>query len=81
MKQFLHLQGTTLKPGQKSDQKDPKKRPNGLTLEAQQFSEREWSKCTKEQVLNQLEALPRKKLVPHAKTRFNIIPSQGQDVK
>eukprot|EP00975_Prorocentrum_lima_P029883 6269136-Prorocentrum_lima.AAC.1 len=42
---------------------------------------KDWSQCNKEQVLNQLEALPRKKLVPYAKARFNIIPSPTLEVK
>eukprot|EP00975_Prorocentrum_lima_P041478 8712536-Prorocentrum_lima.AAC.1 len=53
----------------------------GSPNEAQVIPDKEWSTCTKEQVLNQLEVLSRKKLVPHARTRFKIIPSQGQDVR
>eukprot|EP00975_Prorocentrum_lima_P040163 8436168-Prorocentrum_lima.AAC.1 len=68
MKHVLHLQGTVLKPGQKGDQQDFKnksiknepRRGNGLTVEAQPISEKEWSHCTKEQVLKQLEGLSRK---------------------
>eukprot|EP00975_Prorocentrum_lima_P028706 6029400-Prorocentrum_lima.AAC.1 len=60
VKQFLHLRGTTLKPGQKSDQGGLKARPvqvdtrelNVLTLEGPQVSDREWPTCTKEHVLN-----------------------------
>eukprot|EP00975_Prorocentrum_lima_P040294 8462308-Prorocentrum_lima.AAC.1 len=45
------------------------------------FPEKDWSQCTREHVLNQLEALSHKRLVPYVKTRFNIIPSPGQEVK
>eukprot|EP00975_Prorocentrum_lima_P011497 2444892-Prorocentrum_lima.AAC.1 len=64
MKHNLHLQGTVLKPGQKGDQQDVKKksinndtiRLDGSIVEAQPIPEqKEWSTCTKEQVLNQLD--------------------------
>eukprot|EP00975_Prorocentrum_lima_P032524 6831374-Prorocentrum_lima.AAC.1 len=54
---------------------------NELSIEAHAIPERDWSQRTREQVLNQLEALPQKKLVPYAKTRFNILPSPTQEVK
>eukprot|EP00975_Prorocentrum_lima_P021103 4440985-Prorocentrum_lima.AAC.1 len=50
-------------------------------MEAHEIPETDRSQCNKEQVLNQLEELSRKKLVPYAKTRFNIIPSPTQEVK
>eukprot|EP00975_Prorocentrum_lima_P002335 509322-Prorocentrum_lima.AAC.1 len=50
-------------------------------MEAHEIPETDWSQCNKEEVLNQLEALSRKKLVPYAKTRFNIIPSPTQEAK
>eukprot|EP00975_Prorocentrum_lima_P029890 6270826-Prorocentrum_lima.AAC.1 len=68
MKNFLHLQGTTLKAGQKSESKDPKKKAiqhnakgiSGMHMEVHAIPEEDWSQCTREQVLNQLEALSRK---------------------
>eukprot|EP00975_Prorocentrum_lima_P043805 9187264-Prorocentrum_lima.AAC.1 len=50
-------------------------------MEAPEIPETDWSHYNKEQVLNQLETLARKKLVPYAKTRFNIIPAPTQEVK
>eukprot|EP00975_Prorocentrum_lima_P015561 3296609-Prorocentrum_lima.AAC.1 len=50
-------------------------------MEAHAISERDWSRCNKEQVFTQLEALPKNKLVPYAKTRFNIIPSPTQEMR
>eukprot|EP00975_Prorocentrum_lima_P027086 5695343-Prorocentrum_lima.AAC.1 len=44
-------------------------------MEAHETPGIDWSHCNREQVLKQLEALSRKKLVPYAKTRLDIIPS------
>eukprot|EP00975_Prorocentrum_lima_P060995 12791154-Prorocentrum_lima.AAC.1 len=76
MKNVLHLQGTTLKPGQskKTSIQHDTKGVSGTNLEAHPVQVKDWSQCTKEQVVNQLEALSKRKLVPYAKTRLNIIP-------
>eukprot|EP00975_Prorocentrum_lima_P044463 9318623-Prorocentrum_lima.AAC.1 len=71
MKNFLHLHGTTLKPGPNSESRDLKKKAKGISgmkIEAHAIPERDWSRCNKEQVLTQLEALSQKKLVTYAKT-------------
>eukprot|EP00975_Prorocentrum_lima_P056133 11770005-Prorocentrum_lima.AAC.1 len=65
MKNFLHLRGTTLKAGQKSEAKDPKPKAiqhhakgiSGMNMEVHAIPERDRSQCTREHVLNQLEAL------------------------
>eukprot|EP00975_Prorocentrum_lima_P055887 11715277-Prorocentrum_lima.AAC.1 len=50
-------------------------------MEATVTPEEGWSQCTKEQVLAKLEALLKKKLVPYARARFNIIPFPMQEAK
>eukprot|EP00975_Prorocentrum_lima_P040911 8593476-Prorocentrum_lima.AAC.1 len=55
----------------KSESRDLNKKAkeiSGMDMEANEIPETDWSQCNKEQVLNQLEALTRKKLVSHAKT-------------
>eukprot|EP00975_Prorocentrum_lima_P060994 12791153-Prorocentrum_lima.AAC.1 len=52
MKNVLHLQGTTLKPGQSKNtsiQHDTKG-VSGINLEAHPVQVKDWSQCTKEQV-------------------------------
>eukprot|EP00975_Prorocentrum_lima_P048477 10138793-Prorocentrum_lima.AAC.1 len=71
MKSFLHIHGTTLKPDTNSESKDLKRRAkwiNGMNMEAHEIPETDWTQYSKEQVLNQLETLSRKKLAPYAKT-------------
>eukprot|EP00975_Prorocentrum_lima_P026890 5657106-Prorocentrum_lima.AAC.1 len=64
MKNFLHLDGTTLKPDTKSESRDltnKDKGISGMSMEAHEIPETEWSQYNKEQVLNQLGTRSRKK--------------------
>eukprot|EP00975_Prorocentrum_lima_P002357 514441-Prorocentrum_lima.AAC.1 len=58
MKIFLHLQGTTLKPSQKSESNDPRKKAiqhnskgvSGMNMEVNPIPVKDWSQCTKTSV-------------------------------